>query len=229
MPAIMDNAKIPFAELLQKQAGSYATYQMLLQTTEWEEKRGLILKRDNHKCGKCGKWATLKQCYDFEKGPQVEDIWFDDSSLDWTSDETGTVPRYKPSEEIFGKNAQVICYNGGMAEIHAGKPYHMEIHHQYYIRAYLPWQYNDEALVTLCNWCHRETHETGAPIPVFPTQAARDEVLRKVADFKQKAFYYTSCSRCGGSGDIPSYKHVEGGVCFRCGGSGYDELRNIKA
>jgi len=30
----------------------------------------------------------------------------------------------------------------------------------------------------------------------------------------------TSCSRCGGSGKLREYSHVEGGVCFKCGGSG---------
>ena len=30
----------------------------------------------------------------------------------------------------------------------------------------------------------------------------------------------TSCSRCGGSGTLREYSHVEGGVCFKCGGSG---------
>ena len=29
-----------------------------------------------------------------------------------------------------------------------------------------------------------------------------------------------TCKKCGGSGHIPSYSHVAGGVCFRCGGSG---------
>jgi len=29
-----------------------------------------------------------------------------------------------------------------------------------------------------------------------------------------------SCSRCGGSGHLPQYNHVSGGVCFLCGGSG---------
>lgn len=28
------------------------------------------------------------------------------------------------------------------------------------------------------------------------------------------------CSRCGGSGGIPRYQHVEGGVCFACNGTG---------
>ena len=226
----MDNAKIPFADLLKKQAGNYVTYQMLLQTKEWYERRESIINRDNHKCCKCGKWATVKQSYNFEPEHWVEhNIWWDDSSLDWYMDPSPLREKYSPSEEIFGKDAKVICFNGGMAEIFADKPHHLEIHHRYYIHSLLPWQYDDEALVTLCNWCHRETHESGPPIPVFPAQTAHDEVLRKIGDIKHKAFYYTSCSRCGGSGDIPSCKHVEGGVCFRCGGSGYDELKNFKA
>ncbi len=57
----MNTLKMTLEELLQKQAGKYVAYQMLLQTTEWEEKRELILKRDEHNCQKCGKWATIKQ------------------------------------------------------------------------------------------------------------------------------------------------------------------------
>lgn len=32
--------------------------------------------------------------------------------------------------------------------------------------------------------------------------------------------YGKRCIRCGGSGYLPQYRHVEGGTCFRCGGSG---------
>ena len=28
------------------------------------------------------------------------------------------------------------------------------------------------------------------------------------------------CSRCGGSGYLPRYNHVEGGRCFKCNGEG---------
>lgn len=30
----------------------------------------------------------------------------------------------------------------------------------------------------------------------------------------------TNCGKCGGTGNIPSYRHVEGGVCFQCNGNG---------
>ncbi len=32
--------------------------------------------------------------------------------------------------------------------------------------------------------------------------------------------YERICTRCGGSGYLAKYNHVEGGVCFACGGSG---------
>jgi hypothetical protein len=28
------------------------------------------------------------------------------------------------------------------------------------------------------------------------------------------------CSRCAGTGNVPSFAHVQGGVCFRCNGTG---------
>jgi len=31
-----------------------------------------------------------------------------------------------------------------------------------------------------------------------------------------------ACVRCGGTGGITAYTHVQGGVCFRCQGSGTD-------
>lgn len=39
---------------------------------------------------------------------------------------------------------------------------------------------------------------------------------------RNNTHYYTDtrCPKCGGTGYIPGYEHVEGGVCFMCGGSG---------
>ena len=31
------------------------------------------------------------------------------------------------------------------------------------------------------------------------------------------------CPRCGGTGYMPQYNHVEGGVCFRCRGTGFSK------
>ena len=38
------------------------------------------------------------------------------------------------------------------------------------------------------------------------------------SDSKDKS---TVCWKCGGSGYIPEYRHVERGICFSCNGKGY--------
>jgi 5-methylcytosine-specific restriction endonuclease McrA len=35
----------------------------------------------------------------------------------------------------------------------------LNVHHKYYIDGYMPWEYPDEALITLCEDCHRMEHE----------------------------------------------------------------------
>jgi len=35
------------------------------------------------------------------------------------------------------------------------------------------------------------------------------------------------CTRCGGTGDLPHFRHVENGVCFRCEGSGLEPSREV--
>lgn len=32
----------------------------------------------------------------------------------------------------------------------------LEVHHLYYLHANAPWQYPDSALITLCNYCHKD-------------------------------------------------------------------------
>lgn len=39
----------------------------------------------------------------------------------------------------------------------------------------------------------------------------------------------SECSRCGGRGIIPEYRHIEAGVCFRCSGSGVEKTSAPRA
>jgi len=41
------------------------------------------------------------------------------------------------------------------------------------------------------------------------------------SDFPEDDFTFSKCMRCGGTGYLPEYHHVEGGICFTCGGSGF--------
>ena len=82
----------------------------------------------------------------------------------------------------------------------------LNIHHTYYVKGHKPWEYDNKALVTLCEKCHKKRHETSS-IPYF------DRERRLIGNL-------AICDRCGGSGYLPQYSHVEDGVCFKCGGEG---------
>ena len=82
----------------------------------------------------------------------------------------------------------------------------LNIHHKYYIQGHKPWEYDNEALVTLCEDCHKKRHEK-ANTPIY----ASDMTIIGIT---------TICPRCGGSGYLPQFSHVEHGRCFKCGGEG---------
>ena len=75
-----------------------SSYEELLRTPQWYNKRNIILSRDNHMCKWCGSTDTL------------------------------------------------------------------QVHHRYYLKCpsglkIYPWDYPDEALMTLCNNCHIKAHK----------------------------------------------------------------------
>jgi len=93
----------------------------------------------------------------------------------------------------------------------------LNVHHNYYIRGKKPWEYPDDALVTLCEDCHKKRH-TSTSIPLYDTSHL---LIRDLSP----------CEKCGGSGYLPQYRHVENGVCFKCGGEGIcldDVLPDLK-
>lgn len=83
----------------------------------------------------------------------------------------------------------------------------LNVHHKYYVYGKKPWEYDDEALVTLCEDCHQKRHEN--LVPLYRTSS--DIELIK---------YCQKCDRCGGSGYLPQYNHVQKGICFKCMGEG---------
>lgn len=82
----------------------------------------------------------------------------------------------------------------------------LNIHHTYYVKGYKPWEYKDDAFVTLCKDCHKKRHET-SQVPYYDHE-------------KRLIGHLVTCDRCGGSGYLPQYSHVEHGICFKCGGEG---------
>lgn len=82
----------------------------------------------------------------------------------------------------------------------------LNVHHRYYTKGSKPWEYSNDALLTLCQDCHCKRHKD-AKVPLYTP----DHQLIK---------HLIPCSRCGGSGYLPQYNHVENGICFKCGGEG---------
>lgn len=86
----------------------------------------------------------------------------------------------------------------------------LHVHHTYYQKGKLPWEYPDSSLQCLCASCHEELHQNQI-IPVY------DEKMKSVG-------HYHYCHRCHGAGWFPEYMHVQAGICFRCRGARYEEL-----
>lgn len=85
----------------------------------------------------------------------------------------------------------------------------LHVHHKYYIRGRKPWEYDDDALITLCNWCHWDIHQKPDSIVIFDEGIIIPQNL-------------ILCSRCGGAGGFPERKHVQQGICFRCKGNRFE-------
>lgn len=86
----------------------------------------------------------------------------------------------------------------------------LHVHHKYYQEGKMAWEYPDEALVTLCWFCHDKLHRN-SEISIL------DE-YGNLLDPKQV------CFRCHGAGYFPQFAHVENGICFRCDGNRFEVL-----
>jgi len=110
-------------------------------------------------------------------------------------------------EQIEHGDNPKVKMNSKVIELH--------VHHHYYVKDRLPWEYPDLSLITLCNECHWELHKEHR-IPFY-----KDELFNEL----QKL---TVCPRCNGAGIFPEYHHVQNGVCFECNGAMYLELIDYK-
>lgn len=113
----------------------------------------------------------------------------------WNTKRLSILKRDKFTCRICGATHETLC-----------------VHHKYYIFDAYPWEYNDDALVTLCYNCHYLIHKTINPL-----------VYVKSSSYL-KLMNFTPCARCGGRGVMPEYNHIEGGICFRCNGLRFEEL-----
>ena len=163
-------------------------YSELLKTTEWKTKRSTIISRDDHACRNCKMTETIyenRSPYHFY--------------LDGEDD-------YEPIEDDQGF---IIGVKHNLRLVPAPRAVVFHVHHTYYIFNNAPWEYPDEALITLCGFCHFELHKS-----VVIQWVDANNIFRNL----------TPCSRCNGAGGFPEYSHVQGGKCFQCNGAMYKEL-----
>lgn len=174
---------ISVAELQSRFGQERIPYEQLLLTKEWAAKREKIIDRDSEKCSACGIKVVGTQMFEVPTASFQEFINY--------------------CYDLDGKGCSI---NPGDLEI---KAFHLQVHHKLYIRGKYPWEYDDEALITLCNWCHFELHRKEI-IPVYTE-----------VDGQLMQEQFKPCPRCSGAGWLPQYKHVEDGVCFQCWGARY--------
>lgn len=174
----------------------------LLSTAEWRTKRSTILERDHYECSHCHGTETLL----------------------WPAADTGIMmPHEVRFRQPMRQRQQAYMANGELDYFPIFHPAdicytptathrRMHVHHSLYIYGYLPWQYNDEQLQTLCERCHYQWHQQHQ-VKVYE-QTAHGLVAQQAL---------TPCQRCGGAGRLPQYDYVEAGICFRCWGACFEE------
>lgn len=182
--------------------GQQMTYGDLLNTLEWFSKRNTIIERDENQCVKCKRYKTFSL-----GGNHFRELTLEEKM----QDEDRVKKSIKTNEAKYG----FAIADAASAGIEVEKPIYLHVHHKYYILNKLPWEYQDDVLVTLCHFCHCEVHERDN-IKIFKDERRAEEVNM------------TPCSRCLGRGYISEYRHVQGGICFRCHGFAYDELFGFK-
>jgi hypothetical protein len=165
------------------------SYSELLNTREWFVKRIQILNRDNFFCKNCGAGET-----------------------EYESEREFLIPNENSKTEIkIIEGYEVTNYAiAGISE----HPIELHVHHKYYIKDKLPWDYPDDALITLCAKCHFEFHENNN-VNYFDKNGSQIKL--------------TPCHRCHGAGHFPEYNHVQWGICFRCNGNKFEELIKVSS
>lgn len=114
-------------------------------------------------------------------------------------------------ERWFQKRTEIHKRDKCMCRM-CGASKDLNVHHRYYLYKNDPWDHPDEALITLCERCHKLVHITLSPLIYV---VVKGQLVR---------MNFTPCSRCHGTGYFPEYRKIQNGICFRCRGECYEEL-----
>ena len=194
---------VRYAELLT--FNSHPNYVQLLNTQEWDSKRLQILYRDKCKCKICNVKGHI-----FRNNGFYEKL-FDDELDFYKKKKIRELKEYIEDDitlqQLSSSDIDIIFRKKDFSykPISLEKRIILNVHHKYYITNYLPWEYNEECLITVCVDCHLYIHEN-EEIPVYTSN-----------DFSEK-LSLKKCSRCKGMGYIDYYNFYMDGICFKCNG-----------
>lgn len=174
-----------------------------LSTTEWKEKREVILNRDKQCCTSCKAVSSI-----FENGKAFRDR----TKLERKEYiEKRSVEIEKFIQSMNMPELSKFMPQIGVPLIEEENPIFLHVHHKYYIKNKLPWEYSNEALITLCQNCHQAVHDS-TEISVY----LNEKMLTKLD--------LTKCKRCNGSGYLSKFHYYLNGICLRCEGNKYEEF-----
>ena len=91
-------------------------------------------------------------------------------------------------------------------------PVVLHLHHTYYVKNTLPWDYPDICFEVLCEACHKEVH-------------SKKKILMYASHTLGQNQHLTPCERCLGTGYLQEFHYYMNGVCFLCEGAGFEELK----
>jgi hypothetical protein len=162
-----------------------SNYSILLSTHEWLNLRERFMKEVKYQCKTCG----IKRNWDIDTGEGYYEI------------------------DIFEKKDEHGFPGLDSRYLRVKNPVVFHLHHTYYVRRTLPWEYADSCFEVLCEGCHKRVHKEKTILMYANHQLGANQHL-------------TPCFKCGGTGYLAEFNYYLDGVCFGCDGAGFEELKS---
>lgn len=89
----------------------------------------------------------------------------------------------------------------------------LNVHHKYYVKGCMAWEYDNDSLTLLCSECHKNLHHE----QVINVYSSKPEAQGREVELDH---YAEICGRCSGAGIFPQYYYIDEGVCWECHGEG---------
>lgn len=205
-------------------------YKEQLDSKYWKIKREEIIDRDKSCCQLCGsgrsKFRNLSQSFRLktknelmENGFEIEiqndkivSIIKSGEKVDFQEYTSGAAVEEElifAQQWVVSKNPfsfghfRLIIFNEKLSDADV---LDLNVHHKFYIDGRNAWEYEDDALITLCPSCHQKVHDS-QKIPIYD-------------EYGDLLSYAANCQRCEGSGYLKEFSYFQNGVCFSCMGTG---------